>query len=218
MASRSKRVTFLSKKTKPAHNSTIAEKVKVRQHAVEKLGVEEPMVLDLYAGPGLMWKKAYGETSRYLGLDQEQYDDKRRTIVCNNQRYLRTDRALDRFDIFDLDAYGSCAYQLATLAEMLKPLRKPIAVVLTDGCGFNSKMSSQPMGMLKYLGLKKIRGSFEKDHRHTFVKMMIQRTAERMTAAVRDCLFCEAKPSGGNSMYYISYVLEPVQVSSSQAE
>ena len=210
MASKSKRVTFLHKPSEKKENSTIGPKVKVRNHCLNALGSSKPMILDVFCAHGEMWINAYHRTPHYLGLDLKQFDDERRTVVCNNARYLRCDGNLSRFDVFDLDAYGSPALQLATICQRIGPLKKPVAVAITEGCGYAAAMNSLPVGLLAYLGLKKQRGtSFEKDNRKELIKLLVQRSADACRAVVKDFMFLETARQGGNSMIYCGYVMEP---------
>lgn len=158
-----------------------------------------------------MWEKAYNKTPHYLGLDQEFYNDARRTVVCDNQRFLRQRGVdLDDFDVFDLDAYGCPAYQLVTLCKRLKwTKRNKVGIVLTDGTGYNAKMNGISKHMLEYLGIKKHAGARVQMHeRETIIRMLIEKSARECNATpilVRKAT--RESATGGNTMTYASYIL-----------
>lgn len=153
------RVTRRAAHDAKVHNSAPKAKAEIRRWLVEQLG-GSPRILDCFAGPGGMWRLAYGETDRYLGLDRETAaDDPRRLIRCDSRRYLRHRAAdLSAFDIFDLDAYSSPYEHLALICSRIRPTRR-VGFVLTDGLGFNAAMNSLDGALLAYVGLERHRGT-----------------------------------------------------------
>ena len=136
------------------HNSALTAKVEIRRWLVEQLG-GSPRVLDCFCAGGMLWERAYSKTERYLGLDLRQFDDARRTIVCDSRRFLRhADARLEYFDLFDLDAFGSPLEHLAIICSRIRPKRgSRVGFVLTDGTEFNSKMNGTNIGLLDYVGV-----------------------------------------------------------------
>jgi hypothetical protein len=110
-------------------------KIEQRQWLVKKFA-KPPCILDCFCGPGEMWQKGYGSpgNDRYLGLDREVHEDSRLTIRCENRRYLRHVQVdLNKWDIFDLDAYGHPGEQLAIICSRLanNPIHKPLGFAIT---------------------------------------------------------------------------------------
>lgn len=106
------------KKNNPHTNKSA--KVELRQWLLSQ--IPNVSILDCFCGEGAMWELAYGSPiENYLGLDTTQYDDDRMTIVCDNRRYLRHVQVdLSQYNLFDLDAPGSAAEQLAIICDRIK--------------------------------------------------------------------------------------------------
>jgi hypothetical protein len=149
-----KRVKRVSRAPKKTHNTALSAKVNLRRWLVQELG-GQPNIIDCFCAAGMLWDRAYDKTPNYLGLDIRQFDDARRTIVCDSKRFLRhADVRLEDFDLFDLDAFGSPMEHLAIICSRirLEPGRR-VGFVLTDGTGFNARMNGTPKGLLKFVGV-----------------------------------------------------------------
>lgn len=156
-----------------------------------------------------MWSCAYGGTPNYLGLDRTAYTDERRTIVCDNTRFLRLRNLdLDQFDVFDLDAFGSPAYCLAIICRRLRWTRvNQVGILLTDGTGFNAKMNSVSSALLAYLGLSRHRGaSVLYDCREDILQMLIRNACAEAGAEPLE-VSRVTKQNRGNEMWYVGYVM-----------
>lgn len=144
------------------HNSALTAKVEIRRWLVEQLGgIDAVRVLDCFCAKGMLWERAYDRTRAYLGLDVRRFDDDRATITGDSRRFLRhRDVALERWNLFDLDAFGSPLEHLALVANRLRvPPGQRVGFVLTDGAGFNARMNSTPKGLLAYVGISRHRGA-----------------------------------------------------------
>lgn len=188
-------------------------KLKSRQHIIKVLkqeGITEPNILDVFCGHGRVWKEAYNKTPLYVGLDKKQFNDERKTIVCDNIRYLRHKHAsLDDFDLFDLDAYGSPFEHLAVISSRLKWERTSIVgIAITDGGGFNAKMNQTNRGLLNYLGLSEHKhGRFQWENREDIIKMAILKSAEIARAEVTDIAYYAPIIKGRGSLpIYASFL------------
>lgn len=203
-----RRVILKSTKRAQSFSSSRGAKSDMRRRLISQLGADRPRILDLFCGPGGMWKHAYGSTRDYLGLDMTQYDDSRPTIVCDNSRFLRlAGLDLDQFDIFDLDAYGSPSYQLAIICSRLRWTRtNRVGIVLTDGSGFNAAMNSTNSGLLEYLGMSRHKGSrVSYDNRESVLAATIQKAAAHAGAVVEHLRKMQKR--GGFEMIYVSYIM-----------
>jgi hypothetical protein len=188
-------------------NSSTEAKIEVRKHVLEAVGLPEPMILDCFAAGGHMWKLAWDKTNKYVGIDKDTYTDERRMIIGDNERILRQ-LALDEFDIFDLDAFGSPFHQLAIICNRLRWTRTDrVGIVLTDGTGFAAKCNQSDRKFLKWIGVEVHEKTMTQFHeRDTLIGMGIAQGAWEARARVRDVLVM--KKDKGAYMRYIGYVME----------
>lgn len=157
----------------------------------------------------MLWERAYDKTKNYLGLDKRQFDDERRTIVCDSARFLRhQDVRLAQWDLFDLDAFGSPLEHLAILGHRLRvePGRR-VGICLTDGTGFNSKMNGTPHGLLRYVGLNPHKGTrVQADYREEVFGLAVTKAIR--TARLTVIQGKESKKTGGSEMRYTALLCE----------
>ena len=123
-------------------NAPAADGVKqtVRNNVLEAIGAEVANVLDCYAGEGNMYRAVWHRAAYYAGCDKDLFLDRRRAFVADNRRVLR---AIDlrKFNVFDLDAWGSPWEQLYIIA-----VRRPLlpgdllGLCLTEGTGLKMNM------------------------------------------------------------------------------
>lgn len=211
-----------AEKRKPGRNTGVdhthlADKSAVRLHVLKCLadeGIDQPRVLDVFCGAGRLHRTVYGRTSAYLGLDQKQFDDDRRTIVCDNARFLRhKDADLDAFDVFDIDAYGSPSECLAIICRRLRWTRtKVIGICLTDGTGFISKVNGLPRGLLQYVGMSVHRGAHVQQFaRETIFEALISRSCQEADAKPERMVNVAKSQSDSKSgITYIGYLMRHV--------
>jgi len=103
--------------TKKTDNSHLREKIELRKLAIES--IENPKILECYAGEGTLWQKVQEETGRTLDIlriEKEKYKCPLPHLVGDNLKYLNT-LDLDKFDIIDLDTYGIPAKQIQVISE-----------------------------------------------------------------------------------------------------
>ena len=90
-------------------------KIKLRKEVLEK--VDNPYVLDCYHGEGIIWDRIKKETGRdfdVFGIDRvAKYKP---DWIGNNINFLRT-KDISRFNIIDLDAWGSPVKQIEVLLK-----------------------------------------------------------------------------------------------------
>lgn len=133
--------TRIRKRATKLENSSEALPVKIalRRKALEWCG-ENAHVLDLYAGRGELYRAVWYKASDYVGVDREWHRDDRRLYVCDNALFVRA-MPLDRFRIFDFDAYGS-PWLVARLVATRRQARpgERLALVLTDGSSLKARL------------------------------------------------------------------------------
>lgn len=208
-----RRVCFAPKKPAQHHSSALSAKVELRRWLVEQLG-GKPRVLDCFCAKGTLWERAYESTPRYLGLDLRQFDDVRRTIVCDSRRFLRhVDVRLEDFDLFDLDAFGSPLEHLAIICNRIRVERgRRVGFCLTDGTGMPVAMNSTSRGLLAYVGIAvHRRARVQLDYRHEIFGMALRKALE--TAGLRQIAARRAERasgvhSKGREIVYLALVAE----------
>jgi len=88
-------------------------------------------VLDLFCGRGTMYDRVYqNNATGYVGIDRKRLRKESCFIQVNNQTYIK-ENDLNRFNVFDLDAYGCPWKLLLLLGPKLK--QNEIIIFLTDG-------------------------------------------------------------------------------------
>lgn len=137
------------------HPGAAKAKAELRQNVLEQIGASNAAVFDAFAGNGKMFDSVWYQAAAYTGCDLVLYRDARLAFVADNRRVLR---AIDlrRFNIFDLDAYGSPWEQALIVADR-RPIApgERIALLLTEGSGFNLKLGGMSLALRTLAGLKK---------------------------------------------------------------
>ena len=134
-------------------NASGAKKAKVDLRSRVLSQVEPANVLDLFCGHGEMWHSVWRCAASYAGCDErpiETGDPPR--FWCDNKVLLRS-LDLQRYNIFDLDAYGSPWAQMVILAARRTwESGERGAVVLTDGGNMKSRYGGRCVGLQDLLG------------------------------------------------------------------
>lgn len=132
-------------------NAAHAAKLELRNNVLRE--IDQASVLDCFCGRGAMWRGAWSKALAYAGCDErsiERGDPPR--FWCDNLTLLRS-IDLNRFNVFDLDAYGSPWAQMVVLATRRKwaPAERG-AIVLTDGGSMHSRYGGRCAGLVDLLG------------------------------------------------------------------
>jgi hypothetical protein len=115
-------------------------KAAIRREVLEGVGGgKRAHVFDAYAGSGAMHTAVWHEAATYVGCDQKWFRDGRVMFVADNRRVLRT-LDLGRFNVFDLDAYGS-PWEQAVIIAARRPVERGerVGMAITDGSGITVK-------------------------------------------------------------------------------
>ena len=190
-------------KTDNAERST-GTKRRIRQSVLDVVGADSARVFDAFAGAGSMYRAVWGQASEYLGCDTRYFRDKRPAFVCDNTRVMR---AIDlaRFNVFDLDAYGS-PWQQALILAARRPVApgEKIGLVITEGSGMKLKLGGMPLALAEIAGFKgKIAGAAR----------LQDNVLDRAIAGLTKKMACtvvkrwQAKGKTGTSMRYVGLVL-----------
>lgn len=123
-------------------NSPVADKAKltVRRQVMDAIGADQAHVFDAFAGEGHMYRGCWNEAASYVGCDKDLFMDQRLAYVADNVRVMRA-IDLSRFNVFDLDAYGS-PWELVYILATRRPMEPAelLGVVLTEGTGLKMNM------------------------------------------------------------------------------
>jgi hypothetical protein len=146
-----KRVTRTQVRIKN-HRGGRSAKIEIRQHVLDAIGYKAS-VFDAYAGSGEMYREVWRLASGYVGCDTEWCRDGRTLYVCDNRRVMRC-IDLNRFSIFDFDAFGSPWHQMLLLAARRSvQAGERIGVVFTDGTLVKLKQGGLPNAMAVAAGM-----------------------------------------------------------------
>jgi hypothetical protein len=140
------------KKVDNTHRNMRA-KVTIRRNVLESVGADRAVVFDAFAGSGVMWSEVWQEAADYVGCDERWFQDSRCCYVADNRRVLRC-ADLARFNLFDLDAYGS-PWEQAYILACRRPLApgERIGLVITDGSWTKTRMQEFATGFLQVTGM-----------------------------------------------------------------
>ena len=193
-----------SKKTK---NSDFAKpaKVQIRKNVLAAIG-EPAVVLDLFAGAGEMFQSVYKNAATdYVGCDLEWPRDDRLIYVCDNRRLMRA-IDLGRFNVFDLDHYGSPWEHVMLLAKR-RPVEsgERLGVVITEGSNFKVRMGGLPAALQRLAGLKSGMAGAGGKH-DEIIEMALAGMCEYW--GVRILRRWHARSKTGSHMRYIGMVVE----------
>jgi len=188
------------------HKKALKTKITVRDRILQEIG--EASVFDAFAGSGKMYREVWHRAQAYVGCDLRWYPDQREAYVCDNTRLLRA-LDLQRFNLFDLDAYGSPYTQLAIIAARRRlAAGDRVGLVLTDGLFNRLKFGALPLGLAKLAGVdRSARGANRLIHR--LRRRAIEQVASSMGGAVE--LWFEGEGKTSAKVAYIGIVLRGAQ-------
>lgn len=189
------------------HDSALSAKVSIRRWLVDQLG-GRPRILDCFCAAGMLWQRAYDKTPNYLGLDLKQFNDERRTIVCDSRRFLRhADVKIEGFNLFDLDAFGTPLEHLAIICHRLRlPAGQRVGFLMTDGTGFNANMNGTSRGLLRYVGVSAHKQSMvQGDYRDDIIAMATGKAMETAKLKVISAKKAEQTGARGGSQTDMRY-------------
>lgn len=134
------------------HRTGKSAKIALRDQVLDAVSAEKSIVLDAFAGAGMMYRYVWNRAAGYVGCDLKWYPDQRMAYVADNRRVLRA-IDLTPFTIFDLDAYGSPWEHLMILAHRAPPTPEHgWWVCLTVGEGLNIKLGGDAAGVAAIAG------------------------------------------------------------------
>lgn len=123
-------------------------KIKIRRQALDAIGPDNARVLDIFCGEqGEMYNEIWHDAIYYDGIDiRWTQTDKRRRYVGDNKVFIEY-LDLQRYNVFDVDAYGSPWEIMAVISKRRKwSAGEKGAVTFTD-CDMRANLSHQVMGL-----------------------------------------------------------------------
>lgn len=136
------------------NNADAAEraKIEVRKLVLDAIG-KDARVFDAYAGQGAMHAAVWSKAASYVGCDLELVRDRRTAFVADNRRVLRA-LDLERFNLFDLDAYGS-PWEQALIIATNRRVRagERIGFAITEGSALKLKLGGMPAALKAIAGV-----------------------------------------------------------------
>lgn len=141
--------------------AAVRAKTEVRRLVLEEMGADKAHVFDAFAGEGTMYDAVWHRAATYIGCDKKWFRDERTCYVCDNVRALRC-LELERFNLFDLDSYGS-PWEQALIIGRRREMQpgETLGLVITEGSGLNIKLGNMPMAIRHLSGATKALGGSE---------------------------------------------------------
>jgi hypothetical protein len=194
-------------KTKTDNNPrAFTAKVDIRRRVMQAIG-DETHIFDCFAGAGEMHAAIWSKATSYTGCDiqfKPLRGDTRLMFAADNRRVLRA-VDLSRFNIFDLDAYGSPYEQMLIIADR-RSVRsgETIGVVITDGTGLAQKANVVPIAVRTLARVKSnLVGVFK--NRDLVLDRVLLGFAARMRCVIAHRWQADGKT--GMSVRYVGLVL-----------
>lgn len=178
-------------------------KVQLRREVLA--AVAPAHVFDAFCGLGEMRREAWVDAASWTGCDSRPWDPSQPVrYIADNLDVMRA-VDLSRFNVFDLDAYGSPWAQMALLVERRRwaPGERG-AVVLTSGTGLASQWGCTHATLGQFIGLER----FERLRGQRFAAERAGLTEWVARAGVRLISRREARRPGQVGVLYTALVFE----------
>ena len=103
---------------------------------------ENPRVLDLFCGNGVMYRALYEVCSeKYFGIDNTKIFNPNICALANNKEWL-LNHDIDEYNVFDIDAYSSPGEYYGLILTRLAIMNKPLVFFATDGAFLSLKINT----------------------------------------------------------------------------
>lgn len=169
--------------TTPNNPASSLHKIELRRQLLETIGPQQAHVFDAYAGTGELYSAVWRHAASYVGCDKTWYRDERKMFAADNGLVMRA-VDLERWNIFDFDAYGGpwhLAYILAC-RRRLAP-RERIGLALTEGSALKMKLGGMPHVLAQLAGINPRACRGIRQH-PMIINLAIERLAGLMQARV----------------------------------
>lgn len=184
------------------NNAKISAKEKLRYFG----NIKDLSVLDIFCGSGEMYNKSWKNAKSYEGIDIKKYEeqDERVLHIGDAPSILKQIKDINKFDIFDIDAYGSPYECLYIISNKIK-IKNEKYFIITDGIEIDLRMGNieQFFGLLADLKPKKI-NNIHIMH-DILIKKVIENLCKKLNCQYKD--FQIAKGLTGSGMRYYKFTL-----------
>lgn len=184
------------------NNAKTDVKQKMRQSALDSIDGERN-TLEVFCGAGKMYTLVWHKSDTYTGIDKVKFFDSRHTICGDARKALRL-VDISKFNIFDIDAYGSPYETLRDILPLVGDHSK-IAFVLTDGTNMDLKLGRISKGMRFFTGIDFHIAKRAHVLHDEFINDVIDKTAQMLNGAVENKRI--AKGVTGSAMRYYTFTI-----------
>jgi hypothetical protein len=132
------------------NNAKISAKKDIREFVMSQIAKQS--VLEVFSGLGEMYNSVWHKADDYQGIDKVKVFDSRDTL-CGDVHKLIRRADVQRFNIFDIDAYGSPYEILDYITQTIRPCGD-VAFVLTDGTNMDLKLGRVCKGIRNFVGIE----------------------------------------------------------------
>ena len=182
-------------------NAQIAAKEEIRKEILAK--IQNPSVLEVFCGAGEMYQKAWHSADMYTGIDKRKFFDERHTICGDADKAIRI-VDLNKYNIFDIDAYGS-PYNILSYIVHNRVFNDKSAFVVTDGSAMDLRLGRVSKGLRELSGVKNhVLKKASNIHDELILKAI--ENIEKITGK-KSTNFMIAKGRTGAAMRYYAFVL-----------
>ena len=193
---------FRGVKTNNAKNKS---KIQIRENVLS-LFKNERNVLEVFCGDGKMYRDVWKKGDKYTGIDIVEFNDERETIQGDSKEVLNS-LDIDRYNIFDIDAYGSPYEELSIILKKLDRNKyNEYAFIITDGLGIDLKMGNIAHSLRSILDIK----SSKIKNAHKLHEVFIQKIVDKLIKNfnnIKETKFYHTKGiTGANMRYYSIYI------------
>ena len=188
-------------KGKKTDNGPKLAKKLLREIAIA--GIDYPSVLEFFCGAGESFRAVWHKAQKYTGVDLKAFNDDRHTI-CGDVIDVAKTIDVDKYNIFDLDAYGSPYTVLDILSKRIKNYDK-IAFVITDGICIDLRMGNVCSGVQSLTGLKNRRLRRANVLHYEIIKKIIITVAQRLDGVASGFKIATGV-TGAKVKYYVFFI------------
>ena len=132
------------------NNAKIRAKCDIREYVMSQ--IDRQSVLDIFCGTGEMYNSVWHKAMNYQGIDKVKFFDCRNTLCGDADKLIRR-VDLTRFNIFDIDSYGSPYEILDYLTQTIRP-SGDVAFVITDGISIDLRLGRVCKGIRNLVGIE----------------------------------------------------------------
>jgi len=183
------------------NNAKISAKKDIREFVMSQIAKQS--VLEVFSGLGEMYDSVWHKADDYQGIDKVKVFDSRDTL-CGDAHKLIRRADVQRFNIFDIDAYGSPYEILDYITQTIRPCGD-VAFVLTDGTNMDLKLGRVCKGIRNFVGIENHILKRASVIHEDIIGMIAKEIARRLKMRIMSMRIAKGKT--GSSMRYWAITL-----------